>query len=184
MSDLINEFFANPIVGAIATALALAAVALWIAAAWWAWRDAGRRTESSTLAFVAAGWIILSTPLLLPFSLAIYAVARPPRTAADRRAESLVAALADTVAADSRCPGCAALIDHDWLRCPHCATWLAAPCSACGEWSPADLDLCPFCGREGHAAPIVEDAPVALRRVEGVPRRSGMTPAMPRHSGI
>ena len=156
MSNLIDDVLANPIVGAVGTALAVAGVALWLAAAWWASRDAARRTGSTAISYGAAAWVLLSTPLLLPFSLAIYAVLRPPTTAAEDRAQSLIAALSADTAADSSCPGCAGFVDHAWLRCPSCATWLAAPCSSCGEWSPADLDLCPFCGREGHAAPAVD----------------------------
>ena len=82
MSDLIDDALANPLVGAAATSVAIAGVALWIAAAWWSWRDASRRTESMTVAFLAAAWIIVSTPMLLPLSLAVYVVARPSITAA------------------------------------------------------------------------------------------------------
>lgn len=160
MSNLFDDFLANPLIGTTATALAVAGVALWIAAAWWAWRDAGRRTESTAMAFLASAWVIVSTPMLLPLSLAVYAVVRPPITAAEDRTQSLIAALAGGAAAGTTCPGCEQRIDQAWARCPQCATWLASPCSACGEWSPADLELCPFCAHEGHGVPAVE-APAA-----------------------
>jgi hypothetical protein len=165
MSNLLDDALANPLVGAAATSLAVAGVALWVAAAWWAWRDAGRRTESMTAAFLAAAWIVISTPMLLPLSLAVYVVARPPITAAEDRTQSLIAALSATNAAGTACPGCTARIDSGWVRCPACATWLLAPCAACGEWSPADLDICPYCAHEGHAAPAVDVA------AAGVPSR-------------
>ena len=189
MSTLIDDFLANPIVGSIGTAIAIAGVALWLAAAWWAWQDAARRSESTTVAFVASAWIIVSTPLLLPLSLAVYAVARPAVTAAEHRAESLVAALRADAAADSTCPTCAIRIDRGWARCPQCTTWLAAPCASCGAWSPAGLELCPFCGREGYAAPVVEDvaadvaaavAHVGLERARPMP---GMAAAVARQGG-
>jgi hypothetical protein len=184
MSNLIDDFLANPIVGATATALVLAAIALWIAASWWTWRDATRRTGSSTLAFLASAWIIVSTPFLLPLSLTIYAVARPATTAADQRTESLVAALAASSARESACPGCAVSIDRGWSRCPRCATWLSAPCSACGEWSPADLELCPFCGREGHAPPMVEEQAAAVVGLGLVRRAPQLVASVARHSGV
>lgn len=162
MSNLIDDALGNPLVGAVATSLAVAGVALWIAAAWWAWRDASRRTESMTVAFLAAAWIIVSTPMLLPLSLAVYVVARPAITAAEDRTQALIAALSATNAAGTACPGCAARIDSGWARCPSCATWLLAPCTACGEWSPADIDLCPYCAHEGHAVPAVEVAAVGV----------------------
>ncbi|MEO8274259.1 MAG: hypothetical protein ABI620_09355 [Chloroflexota bacterium] len=158
MSNLIDDTLANPLIGTAATALAIAAVALWIAGAWWAWRDAARRTESTVASFVAAAWVILSTPLLLPLSLAVYAVARPPVTAAEHRAQALVATMTADAASGSTCPGCAGFMDSGWVRCPTCATWLAAPCSSCNEWAPAGLELCPFCGREGHVTPVVDEA--------------------------
>jgi hypothetical protein len=158
MSNLIDDVLANPLVGATASALAIAGVALWIAAAFWAWRDAARRSESTAVAFVASAWIIVSTPMLLPLSLLIYLVARPQTSAAEHRAESLIAALNANTVAGSMCAGCEARIDAAWLRCPRCATWLSAPCASCGEWSPADLEICPYCAHEGHALPIVEGA--------------------------
>lgn len=177
MSDLIAETLANPVVSAIGTSIVIAVVALWIAAAWWASRDAARRTESTTAAFLAAVWIILSTPLLLPLALAVYAVARPATTAAEHRAQSLVAALQATAAGGSACSGCGSPTEPAWLRCPRCATWLSAPCASCGEWSPAALEICPYCGREGHAVPAVvglAPVPVSLgraRRAERFARR-------------
>ena len=77
MSELIAQTLANPAVGAAGTAVLMAVVALWLAAAWWAYADASRRTESTLAGYVAAGWIILSTPMLLPLSLAAYTFARP-----------------------------------------------------------------------------------------------------------
>lgn len=184
MSNLFDDFFASPIVGAIGTAIAIAGIALWIAAAWWTWRDAARRSESSAVAFIASAWIIVSTPMLLPLSLAIYMVARPATSAADLRAESLMAALSASSVAASTCPACTAYVDGAWVRCPRCSTWLSAPCVSCGEWSPADLELCPFCGREGHAAPVVEDAPAAAVALDRASRAPRMVTPVPRHSGV
>ena len=66
MNDILGQILSNPLVGAIGLALAIGAIALWLATAWWAYGDALRRTESSVAAFGAAGWIILSTPVFLP----------------------------------------------------------------------------------------------------------------------
>jgi hypothetical protein len=161
MSDLFASLLDNPIVGTAGTALGLAAVAMWLAAAWWAYRDAARRTESSLAGFLAAGWIVLSTPLLLPLSLAIYAFARPGTTAAEHRAQSLVAALSFDNVAGSTCSTCGAASEPGWRRCPQCATWLAAACPSCGEWAPAGLELCPFCGRDTEVLEL-DDLPEQL----------------------
>lgn len=154
MADLVAQTLANPAIGAFGTAIAMAGVALWLAAAWWAYGDAARRTESSLAGFVAAGWIILSTPLLLPLSLAAYAFARPQVPAADQRTRSIAAQLA-AVPTGRFCATCAEPVDDVWLRCPSCTTWLASPCAHCGEWSEANLDICPFCGGDTRDQPFV-----------------------------
>lgn len=153
MPDVIANILANPLVGTAATAILIAGLALWLAAAWWAYTDASMRTNSNLAAFLAAGWILVSTPLTLPLSLAIYRLARPQQTAADVRALGLIRALAESSEAPA-CPTCSASIDTSWQRCPACSTWLAAPCSHCGVASAPDLDVCPYCGSEaGKTAP-------------------------------
>ncbi|MEO5703974.1 MAG: zinc ribbon domain-containing protein [Candidatus Limnocylindrales bacterium] len=153
MPDVLSDILANPLVGAAATAIVIVAIGLWLAAAWWAYTDAGMRSDSGLVAYMAAGWILISTPLTLPFALAIYRLARPQQTAADTRAIGLVRALSESGAAPA-CPACSAIIDSSWLRCPACAAWLAAPCSKCGVSSAPDLEACPYCGSEaGRTTP-------------------------------
>src|SRR5689334_14574655 len=118
MNDVLNEILANPAVHMAGLAILLAVVALWLAAAWWAYNDASRRRESALAGFAAAAWIILSTPLLLPLSLGIYTTVRPQQTASDDRTRGLMARLIETAADRPTCPGCSAPVDPDWLRCP------------------------------------------------------------------
>jgi hypothetical protein len=162
MDEIVAEILANPLVGAAGTALAGTAIALWLAAAWWAYRDAGRRTESSFAAYLASAWIVASTPLLLPMSLLIYRAARPQVAASEVRATALARALAATHAAGPACTGCGVAVDPAWLRCPDCATWLAAPCGACGAWSDPTFDLCPWCGGDLRDAPTPTEVAAAV----------------------
>ncbi len=171
MSDLIAQALGDPAVGVAGTAVILAILALWFAAAWWAYGDAARRTESSLAGYIAAGWIILSTPLLLPLSLAAYVFARPQVPVADRRTRTLALQLASTPVRPS-CPTCADPVDEAWRRCPTCTTWLAGPCGRCGGWSGATLEICPWCGNEGRERPFVEtEAIPASARARGGRRR-------------
>lgn len=155
MSDLISQTLSNPAIGAFGTAVAVAVVALWLAGAWWAYADAARRAESSLAGFIAAGWVILSTPLLLPLSLAVYAFSRPQISAADRRTRMLAQELS-LAPERPACATCAEPVDDTWVRCPTCSSWLATPCSECGGWSDASLELCPWCGGEERDMPFVE----------------------------
>jgi hypothetical protein len=153
VNDIFGEILNSPIVQTIGTAILLAVVALWLMAAWWAYQDASRRSESSVAGFAAAGWIILSTPLLLPLSMVIYTMARPHATASDDRTVRLMAQLNQVAADRPTCPGCKAVVDADWLRCPWCASWFEIDCDACGEWSAVGLEICPFCGEDRAAVP-------------------------------
>src|SRR6185503_4158090 len=174
MEDLIAETLANPLVTGALSAVGIAVVALWLAAAWWAYADAARRTDSALAALTAAGWIVMSTPLLLPFSLAIYTLARPQHTASEHRSRRLVAELVDELdtqaASGPACPSCALAADPAWLRCPACSTWLALPCASCGGWSDGALDICPWCGHEERSRPAVESAEPELEPA-GIPAR-------------
>ena len=115
--------------------------------------------NSTLAAFVAAGWIVLSTPLLLPMSLLIYRVARPQVSASDQRAKVLAHELAGTLTSGPACVECGAAVDPSWVRCPTCATWLGAPCAACGAWSDPSFEICPWCAADMQRAP----GPVAPR---------------------
>jgi hypothetical protein len=164
IGQTIADFLASPTVSAVGLALGVALVALWLAAAWWAYTDAARRTESTLAALVVAGWIVVSTPLLMPFALGIYSLLRPQVTAAEGRTRNLAAELVDEMgdSAAGSCPVCRLPMDPGWLRCPRCTTWLAVPCAGCGSWSEPAMAVCPFCGSEERAEPTVEalDAPM------------------------
>lgn len=179
IDNVLADIFASPLVATGLTLLGIVMVALWLAAAWWAYQDAARRSESTLVAFVAAAWIIVSTPLLLPAALAVYAFARPQITAAEHRARYLVRELS-AVAVGPACPTCRMPVDSSWVRCPACAVWLAAPCRSCGAWSARDLEACPYCGSEEHDAPVV-----VPDLVPGTPVRPGIAvgPSIPAVTG-
>ena len=158
MDEIFDQVLTDPTVTAIGGAVGAALVALWLAAAWWAYTDATRRTDSMPAAMLAAAWIIVSTPIFVPFALAVYALARPQYLAAEHRtrrlAEELVDALDELASAD--CPSCGSTVEEGWLRCPSCAGWLALPCSLCGSWSDRSLAVCPYCGGEERGVAAVE----------------------------
>jgi hypothetical protein len=175
MTDIVSKAFDNPIFPAIGLALAATAGALWLAGAWWAYRDATWRTGSRFLGLLAAAWIVVSSPLFLPLSLGVYAFARPQHTAAEGRSRRLAEALVEMLGAENggSCPTCAAPIEAEWLRCPACSMWLAAPCANCGGWSDPSLEVCPWCGSGDRDAPEVEPRRVAATVVsrKGARRR-------------
>src|SRR5438093_5541204 len=133
MTDLVAQVLSNPVIPAIGLSVAATIAALWLAAAWWAYRDATRRAGSPFVGLLAAAWIVVSSPFLLPLALAVYGLARPQQTAAEWRSRRLAAELVDQLEAaeGTRCPTCRLAADPTWLRCPSCSTWLAQPCARC-----------------------------------------------------
>jgi hypothetical protein len=180
VNDVLDQLLSNSTVTAIGGALGVAVVALWLAAAWWAYTDAARRTGSLPAALLAAAWVIVSTPLLLPLSLPVYALVRPQDSAGERRTRRLAAELTDVLeeTAGSGCFSCGSPVDPAWHRCPACSTWLGLPCTQCGSWSDRTLEACPFCGSEERTEPAIEPlepaaAAVSTRRGRRTPRPVG-----------
>jgi hypothetical protein len=145
MIDSLASLVDPSILTAVASAIGAAGVGLWLAAAWWTYTDMGRRTSSEIARFTAAGWVLLSTPILLPLSLPVYLMARPQTTLAERRSRAMVEGLGPALLAAARCDGCGLEIDEAWRRCPACASWLQVACADCGRWSASELEICPWC---------------------------------------
>jgi hypothetical protein len=158
VTEIFDQVLADPTVTAIGGAIGAALVALWLAAAWWAYSDATRRTDNTPAALLAAAWIVVSTPLFVPFALAVYALARPQHSAGEHRTRQLAAELVDVLEeiASVGCPSCGSAVEDGWLRCPSCAGWLALPCARCGSWSDRSLAVCPYCGGEERGEAAVE----------------------------
>jgi hypothetical protein len=181
VNDILDQVLTDPTVTAIGGAIGAALVALWLAAAWWAYTDAARRTDNTVAALLVAAWIVVSTPLLVPMSLAIYALARPQQTAAELRTRRLAAELVDQLddSAPASCLSCGSTVEPAWLRCPSCTTWLALPCALCGGWSDRNLPACPFCGSEERAEPAVEDLEPAAASARPRKGRRSLRPVGP-----
>ena len=71
---------ASPAVGIAIRLIVLYLVILWIASAWWVWRDARTRSSDPFVPYIAAGCVILVTPLLFPLAIVVYRLMRPRLT--------------------------------------------------------------------------------------------------------
>jgi hypothetical protein len=113
VKDILDQVLADPTVTAIGGAIGAALVAVWLAAAWWAYTDAARRTDNTVAALLVAAWIVVSTPLMVPLALAVYALARPQQTAAEKRTRRLAAELVDELdgVAPASCLSCGTTVE-------------------------------------------------------------------------
>jgi predicted RNA-binding Zn-ribbon protein involved in translation (DUF1610 family) len=143
-------------------AVGLYVVLLWLGAAFWAFRDAGRRTHNLLVPYAAGALVILATPVFFPFALILYAIVRPSETLVEawerRMAEE---AAAETV---PLCATCGRRTDPDWIACPSCGQRLHHRCASCGRLMGLDWALCAWCGADPAASSLI-----ALRRPEAVP---------------
>jgi len=152
----------HPLVVFMAQAIVAYLSILWLASAFWVFRDLYRRTRDPISPYVAAGSVILFTPLFFPLAVLAYRLMRPSTTLAERRTLELEAELLAREAASSGCPACGRHVEDTWSRCPGCGVPLASDCPACGERVELDWAVCAWCAYDFEDPPT-EPVPVPER---------------------
>lgn len=148
IGQLVGQFFADPIVVLALRLVAFYLCIVWLACAWWTFRDLRRRTRDPFAPWLAAAGVLLLTPLAFPLALVLYHVVRPPETVAERAAGDLEQVLLHAEAQHARCPACAQPVDDGWVRCPSCGTVLAMPCPRCARNAGLDWEICAWCAAD------------------------------------
>ena len=149
ITDTIGGFFSNPIVQLAIQAIAIYIVILWLAAAYWAFRDMQLRSENPVLPYLAAALIILFTPILFLAGVIVYRVVRPQEKIGEVYERNLAEeAMLAEIEAIPHCPTCDRRVDSAWIICPTCRTRLNRVCPNCTRLVGLDWTLCAWCGRE------------------------------------
>ncbi len=196
--DGIAHFFDNPVVQLGLKAIAVYFVILWLAGAYWAFRDMQLRSENPILPYLAASFVIVFTPFFFPFAIFLYRVVRPQEKLGEVYERNLAEeALLAEVEAIHGCAGCGRRVNEDWIICPTCRTRLNRVCPNCSRLVGLDWSLCAWCGkdferpevlpgvvepRDIEATDTVSAAVVAPIRARGRAGQSG-TPAARAASG-
>jgi hypothetical protein len=171
IAKTLGDLLGLPVVGLAGRVALIAMTVLWLATAWWTWRDMESRTGDIVLRGIATAGVVLATPVLFPLAVVIYLVLRPPRRDEPARALELRLVELEMGADPDRCPRCRGKVGHGWQRCPACGQMLSQACPACGEPVGLDWQLCAWCAaelpwtrepREAQGAP-----PVAIPIVPG-----------------
>lgn len=145
--------------------LAVSAAIAWIATAFWCFRDTRARTRDVLAPYLTSGIVLLFSPLLFPFGLAVYLLVRPHETSHERDLRMLARTALNSAVAESSCRACGERIDRRWVRCPACGIRLAATCRRCDRALDPDWSICPWC-----AAPQVATLmPAAAAVGMGIP---------------
>lgn len=149
IGDAIGSIFDNPVIQLGFKLVAVYWVILWIAAAYWAFRDMQGRSDNPLAPYLAAAFIIVFTPLLFPAAVFTYRIVRPQERIGDVYERNLAeeAMLAD-IEAIPHCPSCDRRVDPAWIICPTCRARLNRVCPNCTRLVGLDWSLCAWCGRE------------------------------------
>jgi hypothetical protein len=121
-------------------------VVLWLATAYWTFKDARRRIDDPWLVALAT-LIGLFPPFLGPI---VYLFFRPPEYLQDVRERELeIKAMEQRLSQiDQRCPVCRAQVESSYLVCPVCTTRLRQACPSCGQPLESLWQVCPYCATE------------------------------------
>lgn len=146
--DAIGGFLGNPVVKVAFQAVVVYYFILWLAAAYWAFRDMQLRSDNPILPYLAAALIVLFN-VFFPFGVIVYRIIRPQEKIGEVYERNLAEeALLAEVEAVRSCPVCRRRIHEDWIVCPTCRTRLNKVCASCGRLVGLDWELCAWCGRD------------------------------------
>lgn len=149
------DFFGSPAWGLLVRMSVFFLVALWLACAFWVFKDARRRLDDKLVLIAAA----LTGLVFGPFGLVIYSIVRPAELLVDRRERELEMEVLQRRLGDAeRCTACRTPLQDDYLVCPTCGQRLRTPCVSCGKPVDGGWRLCPYCeaDQRGAAAPAHE----------------------------
>jgi hypothetical protein len=108
------DFFKSPTWHFITLMFYFFLVVLWIACAYWVFKDARRRIDDKIVLAVA----VLTGIVFGPIGLIVYAIVRPAETLADRKEHELeVAMMEQRIGEEERCSFCKTPVREDYLVC-------------------------------------------------------------------
>src|SRR2546426_2839843 len=142
-------FFGSPLVQLAHQPIVVSLCLLWLAGAYWAFRDMQQRTENPILPYVAASFIIIFTPIFFPLAIFVYKIIRPHEKIGEVYERNLAEeALLAEIEAIKSCPTCARRVNEEWIICPTCRTRLNRVCPNCSRLVGLDWSLCAWCGKD------------------------------------
>ena len=185
IGDAIGSFFGSPVVQLGLKAIGIYVVIVWLAAAFWAFRDMQLRSANPIVPYLAAAFIIGFTPVLFVFAVIVYKIIRPQERLGEAYERGLAEeALLAEIDAIEHCATCGRKVNEEWILCPTCRTRLKRVCPHCSRLVGFEWSLCAWCGRDfdrpiGAVGAIGPARTQAVRAEEAPTPTPAPTPAVP-----
>ena len=180
MGNAVSSFFSSAIVQFVLYSVVLYLFVVWLAAAYWAFRDMHDRSENPVLPYFAAALILVTTPFFFVLGVIVYRVIRPAERLGEVYERNLAEeALLAEVEAVKTCRGCDRRVDEEWIICPWCRTRLNRVCPNCERLVGLDWTLCAWCGKDFERPAIVDRS--ITEATLGAPLLDGDGRAVPAH---
>jgi RNA polymerase subunit RPABC4/transcription elongation factor Spt4 len=142
-----TDFFSSPLWQFIVYLGYFMGAAVWLAGAYWIFKDARRRIEDP----IVIGVCVAAGLVFGPLGWIVYAIARPSELVAEKRMRELDMQMMErTLSEDSRCPNCKAAVRDDYLVCPSCGSRLRTQCRSCRRPIEPGWRVCPYCEADTH----------------------------------
>lgn len=147
----VSDFFSSPTWHFILYMLVFFGLAIWLACAYWVYKDARRRVEDKVVLAVC----VLTGLVFGPLGLIVYAIVRPPEYVADRRERELeMRMMEQRLTEQPRCSFCKSPVRDDYLLCPICGRRLRTTCPSCRKPVEPQWRVCPYCEADVHMSPV------------------------------
>ena len=158
----ISKILDSPIVRLALEGIAFYIVLLWVATAFWAYRDLQPRTTNPVAPYLAAALIIIFTPVFFIFGVILYQIVRPRETVAEANERALAEeAMMVEIESQPHCANCARQVHEEWIICPTCRNRLRRVCPNCSRLVELDWSLCAWCGKDFERPEVLQEVLVA-----------------------
>ncbi len=162
-SDAVQLFF---------RAILIYIVLLWLATAFWAYRDMQQRTTNPLAPYLAATLIIVFTPIAFIFAYFLYKIVRPKETVSEANERALAEeAMLVEIESQPHCANCSRPVHEEWIICPTCRNRLRRVCPNCSRLVELDWSLCAYCGKDFERPETLAPAYMPQGRGAAVRRR-------------
>jgi RNA polymerase subunit RPABC4/transcription elongation factor Spt4 len=172
LTDQFNSFINSDPVQLFFRAVLIYIVLLWLATAFWAYRDMQQRSTNPIAPYLAATLIIVFTPIAFIFAYFLYKIVRPKETVSEANERALAEeAMLVEIESQPHCANCSRPVHEEWIICPTCRNRLRRVCPNCSRLVELDWSLCAYCGKDFERPETLAPAYMPQGRVTAGRRR-------------